>query len=1130
MVQGRFRLKLFGVPELSQEGAGVLRFRTRKQLALLVYLHFEARRRFVPRDELVDLLWPEVSVDKGRHSLSQALGSIRGHLGSGAVVCGGGGIRLVVPLVTELEDLGLGSDDLNELAEPLQGLELGLGVGFGHWVDRMREGILSRARELLVQRVREARASGSLERVYRWAALLHRLDRVEPVAVLALAERALVDGDTIGAMRAMKEYLQEVAKELGANPHPEIAALLGRLERGEGPALVFAGRLGSAPRLRREVFVSRELELSQLEALWQAASHRVCQTCVITGVAGIGKSTLVRRFAMSVAARALPAYVVACQEIGGGIPFAAVADLILAMGRDPLVAGTDPMWLAEASRVSPALKAIYLGIPEPPVAPAESGRIRVADALVAMLESVADGRPVLLVFDDVHHMDPASRDVLFLLTRRLERVRVVILGTLRAGDGNAGAWAAEAGTLAWERRIALGPLDDASVQRIVDLLGEEEVDGRVREKIVRMAQGNPYHAELLLTDWRQRGKDSLVMLEESALGRSAEWSPPDTFRSAFLAQYHDVSEMARHILHLLAVASRAMSAAEIAEVLNLEVGSVEVALLGTIERGLLRIEGGKFQFKNDLHRAFLYYFIPPNLRKFHHMVLANASWRKRSQFEFHWSVQAAPHFVSAGMKKEAIDAAIDGAELAIASGAPREATSILNLILRAYPEEKHPRIPLLLGEALVGQGNYREAATILRKKARLYLSATDQARRAIAYAESLHRGRLTDDAAINDAIATSIHLSEVAESPAGLVRALQLKAEAAAETGDLNTLLQAASRATAVAEESQRDDCLALAGVTEGFCALVAGDLHTAADTFRRIAPLLSKLSLQGDYRRVMNGLGICLTGLCEFEEAVDAFTEAVSVAERLGNPVASGNSRANLAWLCADLGDFGQAVIHYQEALARLGQCRSPRLGAEIYADVARLALVLGSHSEAREAVERCKTCAEQTLLWQHKVQALLAHADLHLALGQPEAAWPLVEMARSETANRHHLLPNSGQMLRLERHFLFAKGGREALSTLRSPRPVGTLARKGELLEAMLFDEALGRDTGAPLATQSPVLDETLRLGLFGPLARILASHVAYPGIPRPAPGETTAELIVRLFSPNHSQVVPASVGLTE
>jgi tetratricopeptide (TPR) repeat protein len=1023
-----------------------------------------------------------------------------------------------------LELLGDGVEEVADLAGPLEGMELCGGAGFGHWVDRTRVGIVRRARGVLLQALKEARAEGCLERVYRSALLLHRLDPVEPVAVLALAERALVEGDTIGAMRVMKEYLNLVQKELGKNPHPEIAALLRRLERGEGPALVFSGRFGTGAPAPREVFLSREREIARLEALWQQLGQQVCQTCLVTGVSGIGKSTLARRFAMSVAARALPVYLVACQEIGAGIPFAAAADLILALGSDPLVAGTDPGWLAEASRVSPGLRRIYPGVPEPPPAPAESVRIRVADALVAMLESVSDGRPVLLVFDDVHHMDPASRDVLFLLTRRLQRVQVMILGTMRAGDGTSSGWSRKPGASWWEHWVTLAPLDDASVSRMVDLLAGDAgpVNDRVRERILQLAQGNPYHVELLLTDWRQRGDQSLVMFEENGFSRSRQWSPPDTFRSAFLAQYHDVSETARHILHLLAVAARSMSAAEIAEILNSSVATVEAALLGPVERGLLRIESGRFEFKNDLHRTFLYYFIPPDIRTFHHTVLGNALWRKTHESEFQCAIEAAKHFTYAGMPSEAVEAATAGAERAITQGAPNEASSVLGRVLLTCDVGASSRLHLLLGEALAAQGRYRGAMGAANAVDHSQLSPADRARNALVLAESLHRARLADDTAIQMAIEEACDLADRARSDVLLLRSLQLKAEVAAEAGDLKTVTEIQTRTERVAEDAEAPDCKALADLTTGFCALVRGELAWAAGAFETAAALLHKLSMYADYRRALNGLGSCLAGLGCLEEAGKVLGEACAAGNQMGNPAAAASSKASLAWLCAELGQFSDAVVHYQDAISLFGEARSARLGAEIFANVARLAIILGNFPEAADATERASGCAESTALWQHKVQALLARADLLLASGEPEAAWPLVEEARALTSGRYLLLPNSGQMLRLERHFLAATRGADAVRSLPKPPITGTLARKGEWLEIALFEEAVLGD-GLTAA-----LEEALRCHLLGPIARLLSSRVDHPGLGPGLPGESSARQVVRLLRPHSREPVPSAVGL--
>src|SRR6266480_3877893 len=83
---------------------------------------------------------------------------------------------------------------------------------------------------------------------------------------------------------------------------------------------------GARVRLRAEArdalrAALREAELARLEATWHRVTAAGYQTCLVTGAPGIGKSSLIRRFATSVQARAWPVFVVSCQEIGQGIPY-----------------------------------------------------------------------------------------------------------------------------------------------------------------------------------------------------------------------------------------------------------------------------------------------------------------------------------------------------------------------------------------------------------------------------------------------------------------------------------------------------------------------------------------------------------------------------------------------------------------------------------------------------------------------------------------------------------------------------------------------------------------------------------------------------------------------------------------
>lgn len=79
MLEQGWRIELFGGLRARQGQRIVGRFRTQKTGALLAYLAY-FRGRMHGRETLIELLWPEVPEESGRHSLSQALSSLRSQL------------------------------------------------------------------------------------------------------------------------------------------------------------------------------------------------------------------------------------------------------------------------------------------------------------------------------------------------------------------------------------------------------------------------------------------------------------------------------------------------------------------------------------------------------------------------------------------------------------------------------------------------------------------------------------------------------------------------------------------------------------------------------------------------------------------------------------------------------------------------------------------------------------------------------------------------------------------------------------------------------------------------------------------------------------------------------------------
>src|SRR6266705_4938020 len=162
----QFQLNVFGSPQLVRGGSSPVRFRTKKHLAVLLYLNLDGRPRSIPRDRLVDLVWPEVPPEKGRHSLSQALLAIRSRLGTDAVTGREHDVQLLAELPSDLSALRQGQVDSVRLAEPLRGLDDCAGAEFAHWVDGARVRLKAQARDALRAALQTARVRGDLSETH----------------------------------------------------------------------------------------------------------------------------------------------------------------------------------------------------------------------------------------------------------------------------------------------------------------------------------------------------------------------------------------------------------------------------------------------------------------------------------------------------------------------------------------------------------------------------------------------------------------------------------------------------------------------------------------------------------------------------------------------------------------------------------------------------------------------------------------------------------------------------------------------------------------------------------------------------------------------------------------------------
>jgi class 3 adenylate cyclase/tetratricopeptide (TPR) repeat protein len=177
-------------------------------------------------------------------------------------------------------------------------------------------------------------------------------------------------------------------------------------------------------------------------------------------------------------------------------------------------------------------------------------------------ERLARTRPVALVFEDLHWMDESSTNLLEHLLPLVESMPLLIIGLSRPERNTPAARLRELCARDYIGRyteIPLAPLSDAdSTQLIRNLLEIENLPARLRELIVKKAEGNPFFLEEVIRTLIDTG----MVVRDSA---SRHWRAtaeiesfhiPDTIQGVIIARVDRLDEEVKQVLRVASVIGR----------------------------------------------------------------------------------------------------------------------------------------------------------------------------------------------------------------------------------------------------------------------------------------------------------------------------------------------------------------------------------------------------------------------------------------------------------------------------------------------------------------------------------------------------------------------------------------------
>lgn len=348
-------------------------------------------------------------------------------------------------------------------------------------------------------------------------------------------------------------------------------------------------------RSRSTGFVGRSEDLSVFERAVAAARAGTPTVVLVSGEAGIGKTTLLREGA----ARAdLPLYLGRCVQLGGdAIPLAPLADLLRQAARSSGEAFTQRAELAPLAR--------WTG--SDPGDRVDTG----ADLFTAVLELLAhldETDAVIVGFEDLHWADAVTLDLFEFLARNLLDERVVLVGTYRTD---------EIGGRSERRRLAALPRLPGAMRILLEGLDLDDV----RACVVGMLGGSA--SEELVGDILARGQGNPFFTQELVAAHAAGEAIPLGLSDVISADVAALDDEARQVLGAIAAVGRGTSHDLLCAIVGLGDNAVERAVRVALDAHLLVVdtETETYRFRHALIGEVVYAdLLPPQRSRLHRRI------------------------------------------------------------------------------------------------------------------------------------------------------------------------------------------------------------------------------------------------------------------------------------------------------------------------------------------------------------------------------------------------------------------------------------------------------------------------------------------------------------------------------
>jgi DNA-binding SARP family transcriptional activator len=627
---GGFRVERVGV---ARPLAGWQR-RSAKTLAKLLATH---PRHRLHREQILELLWPDVELESAINSFGKAMHAARRALEPELLPRESSAyLPLTDAMVTlDTRHVWIDADHFERLAESalrqgdVAGYECALAAYGGEllpedryedWCTERRDHLAALQIHLLLAlaEAHEERGAHSASAARLRELLQHDPTREDAHRRLMALYASLGARDQ--AMRQFKVCEHALKRELDLAPERSTVELYRDIEADRIPRRIptpelHNGRVEPGQRTSSQPhvpLVGRDAVLRRLAEELGRAGEGKGRMILVSGEAGVGKTRLVAELAAEARRRGAA---VLWGGSGGHANHLAYGPFAVAL-EGYVASRPDPERTDLAQRFPPLARFVpSLGVANESQPFAERGGddLYLAPAMVRLLTDLARGQPVLLVLGDLHDLHPSSRNLLEYLAQLASERRWLIVGT-RRDDRLDGELSRMIDTTEREGlcvQVELQPLDRADCGQLVRaLLPGGGIDNAFVDHVYARSLGNPLFVEELLGEMRARGE---LILQNGSWHAAASPAAcvPARVRALVALRVAPMEESVRRVLALAAANGMEISLTDLrtgGAALRPPVSDAALfnALDHALEIRILEERNDSYAFRHPLVRSALY--------------------------------------------------------------------------------------------------------------------------------------------------------------------------------------------------------------------------------------------------------------------------------------------------------------------------------------------------------------------------------------------------------------------------------------------------------------------------------------------------------------------------------------------